>query len=313
MRVGFIGLGLMGNHMATNVQKGGHDLVVHDLRAEAAKPHISAGAKWADSPKQVAEMSDVVFTSLPAPPDVESVALGDHGILPGLGRGKAYFDLSTNSPTVVRRIHKLFAERGVHMLDAPVSGGPRGAKSGKLAIWVGGDEEVFTRHKPVLDAMGDQATYIGPIGAGSIAKLVHNCAGYAVQTALAEVFTMGVKAGLEPAALWKAVRKGANGRQRLYDRLGDNYLQNRYEPPSFALRLAHKDVSLATAVGREHGVPMRLCDLTLMEMTEALNRGWGERDSRVSMLLQNERSGVQIKVDEARVKEILEKDPPAVL
>jgi 3-hydroxyisobutyrate dehydrogenase len=313
MRVGFIGLGLMGNHMATNVQKGGHDLVVHDLRAEAAKPHLSAGAKWADSPKQVAEMSDVVFTSLPAPPDVESVALGDRGILAGLGRGKAYFDLSTNSPTVVRRIHALFAERGVHMLDAPVSGGPRGAKSGKLAIWVGGDDEVFKRHKPVLDAMGDQATYIGPIGAGSIAKLVHNCAGYAVQTALAEVFTMGVKAGLEPAALWKAVRKGANGRQRLYDRLGDNYLQNKYEPPSFALRLAHKDVSLATAVGREHGVPMRLCDLTLMEMTEALNRGWGERDSRVSMLLQNERSGVQIKVDEARVKEILEKDPPAVL
>jgi len=313
MRVGFIGLGLMGNHMATNIQKGGHDLVVHDLRPEAAKPHLSAGAKWMDSPKQVAEASDVVFTSLPAPPDVETVALGERGILAGLARGKAYFDLSTNSPTVVRRIHKLFAERGVHMLDAPVSGGPRGARSGKLAIWVGGDEEVFTRHKPVLDAMGDQATYIGPIGAGSIAKLVHNCAGYAVQTALAEVFTMGVKAGLEPAALWKAVRKGANGRQRLYDRLGDNYLQNKYEPPSFALRLAHKDVSLATAVGREHGVPMRLCELTLMDMTEALNRGWAERDSRVSMLLQNERAGVPIKVDEARVKEILEKDPPAVL
>jgi len=313
MRVGFIGLGLMGNHMATNIQKGGHDLVVHDLRPEAAKPHLSAGAKWADSPKQVAEATDVVFTSLPAPPDVEAVALGERGILAGLARGKAYFDLSTNSPTVVRRIHKLFAERGAHMLDAPVSGGPRGARSGKLAIWVGGDEEVFTRHKPVLDAMGDQATYIGAIGAGSIAKLVHNCAGYAVQTALAEVFTMGVKAGLEPAALWKAVRKGANGRQRLYDRLGDNYLQNKYEPPSFALRLAHKDVSLATAVGREHGVPMRLCELTLMEMTEALNRGWGERGSRVSMLLQNERAGVPIKVDEARVKEILEKDPPAVL
>ena len=313
MRVGFIGLGLMGNHMATNIQKGGHDLVVHDLRPEAAKPHLSAGAKWADSPKQVAEATDVVFTSLPAPPDVEAVALGERGILAGLARGKAYFDLSTNSPTVVRRIHKLFAERGAHMLDAPVSGGPRGARSGKLAIWVGGDEEVFTRHKPVLDAMGDQATYIGAIGAGSIAKLVHNCAGYAVQTALAEVFTMGVKAGLEPAALWKAVRKGANGRQRLYDRLGDNYLQHKYEPPSFALRLAHKDVSLATAVGREHGVPMRLCELTLMEMTEALNRGWGERDSRVSMLLQNERAGVPIKVDEARVKEILEKDPPAVL
>ena len=177
MRVGFIGLGLMGNHMATNVQKGGHDLVVHDLRPEAAKPHLSAGAKWADSPKQVAEASEVVFTSLPTPPDVEAVALGESGILAGLPRGKAYFDLSTNSPTVVRRISKTFAERGVHMLDAPVSGGPRGAKSGKLAIWVGGDEEVFKRHKPVLDSMSDQPTYIGPIGAGSIAKLVHNCAG----------------------------------------------------------------------------------------------------------------------------------------
>ena len=313
MRVGFIGLGLMGNHMATNIQKGGHDLVVHDLRPEAAKPHLSAGAKWADSPKQVAEATDVVFTSLPAPPDVEAVALGERGILAGLARGKAYFDLSTNSPTVVRRIHKLFAERGAHMLDAPVSGGPRGARSGKLAIWVGGDEEVFTRHKPVLDAMGDQATYIGAIGAGSIAKLVHNCAGYAVQTALAEVFTMGVKAGLEPAALWKAVRKGANGRQRLYDRLGDNYLQNKYEPPSFALRLAHKDVSLATAVGREHGVPMRLCELTLMEMTEALNRGWGEQDSRVAMVLQQERAGVKIAVDRARLRQSLAADTTTAL
>jgi 3-hydroxyisobutyrate dehydrogenase len=311
MRVGFIGLGLMGNHMATNVQKGGHDLIVHDLRPEVAKPHLSAGAKWADSPKQVAEMSEVVFTSLPAPPDVEKVALADNGILAGLGRGKAYFDLSTNSPTVVRKIHAVFKERGVHMLDAPVSGGPRGAKSGKLAIWVGGDENEFKRHKPVLDAMGDQATYIGPIGAGSIAKLVHNCAGYAVQTALAEVFAMGAKAGLEPGALWKAVRKGANGRQRLYDRLGDNFLQGKYEPPSFALRLAHKDVSLATAVGREHGVPMRLCELTLAEMTEALNRGWAERDSRVSMLLELERAGLTFQVPEARIKEILDSDPPA--
>ena len=312
MRVGFIGLGLMGNHMATNIQKGGHEMVVHDLRQEAAQPHLAAGAKWADSPKQVAEASDVVFTSLPTPPDVEAVALGDKGILAGLGRGKAYFDLSTNSPTVVRRISKIFADKGTHMLDAPVSGGPKGARSGKLAIWVGGDEGVFKAHKSVLDAMSDNPIYIGPIGAGSIAKLVHNCAGYAVQTALAEVFAMGAKAGLEPAALWRAVRKGANGRQRLYDRLGDNFLQGKYEPPSFALRLAHKDVSLATGVGREFGVPMRLCELTLMEMTEALNRGWAERDSRVSMLLQLERAGLTFQVDEATVKQILKEDPPAL-
>ena len=308
MRVGFIGLGLMGNHMATNVQKGGHDLVVHDLRPEAAKPHLSAGAKWADSPKQVAEASEVVFTSLPTPPDVEAVALGESGILAGLPRGKAYFDLSTNSPTVVRRISKIFAERGVHMLDAPVSGGPRGAKSGKLAIWVGGDEEIFKRHKPVLDAMSDQPTYIGPIGAGSIAKLVHNCAGYAVQTALAEVFTMGVKGGVDALTLWKAVRQGAGGRRRTFDGLADQFLPGVFDPPAFSLRLSHKDVSLAVGLGRELGVPMRMANLALEELTEAINRGWSERDSRVAMLLQEERAGVKIAVPVEQIREVLEKD-----
>jgi 3-hydroxyisobutyrate dehydrogenase len=226
--------------------------------------------------------------------------------------GKVYFDLSTNSPTLVRRLHGIFGARGVHVLDAPVSGGPRGARSGKLAIWVGGDENVFRRYKPVLDAMGDQVIHVGPIGAGSVAKLVHNCAGYAVQTALAEVFTLGVKAGVEPLALWQAVRQGANGRQRLYDRLTDQFFRGKYEPPSFALRLAHKDVSLATALGREHRVPMRLAHLTLEDMTEALNRGWGDRDSRVAMVLQEERAGVQVRVDEARLREALEREPPAV-
>jgi 3-hydroxyisobutyrate dehydrogenase len=311
MKVGFIGLGTMGASMASNIQQRGWEMIVNDIRPAAAKPHLAAGAKWADTPRQIAEASDVVFTSLPGPPEVEAVALGDDGLLAGLGAGKAYFDLSTNSPTLVRRIHSLFGARGIHVLDAPVSGGPRGARTRKLAIWVGGDETVFLRHKPVLDAMGDQVIRVGPIGAGSVAKLVHNCAGYVVQCALAEVFTLGVKAGVEPLALWQAVRQGANGRQRLYDRLADNFLQGKYDPPSFALRLAHKDVSLATALGREHHVPMRLAHLTLEEMTEALNRGWGERDSRVAMLLQEERAGVQVRVDEARIREALDRDPPA--
>ena len=137
---------------------------------------------------------------------------------------------------------------------------------------------------------------------------MHNCAGYVVQTALAEVFTMGVKAGVEPLAIWKAVRQGAGGRRRTFDGLADQFLPGTFEPPSFALRLAHKDVSLAVALGREHKVPMRLANITLEEMTEALNRGWGERDSRVAMLLQEERAGVEIKVPPAAIKEVLEKD-----
>ncbi len=308
MRIGFIGLGTMGRHMASHLMKAGHELVVHDLRREAAAPHLRAGAGWADTPRAVAEAAEVVFTSLPGPPDVEAVALGEQGLLGGLAAGKVYFDLTTNAPSVVRRIHQVFAARGIHMLDAPVSGGPRGAETRRLALWVGGDEGVFTRHKPVLDAIGDRPFYVGPIGAGSIAKLVHNCAGFVVQGALAEVFTMGVKAGVDPLSLWKAVRQGAVGRRRTFDGLIDQFLPGRFEPAAFALRLAHKDVTLATALGREHKVPMRLASLTLEEMTEALNRGWGERDSRVPMLLQEERAGVEIRVPDAAIRRVLELD-----
>jgi 3-hydroxyisobutyrate dehydrogenase len=311
MRVGFIGLGIMGASMASNVQKGGHALVVHDLRAEAATPHLAAGAVWARTPREVAETSDVVLTSLPGPPEVEMVALGDSGLLAGLSTGKAYVDLSTNSPTVVRRIHATFAQRGIPMLDAPVSGGPRGARTRKLAIWVGGDAAVFQRVKPVLDAMGDQVRRVGDIGAGSVAKLVHNMTTYCVQTALAEVFTLGVKAGVEPIELWEAVRHGATGRQRTFDRLADGFLRGKYDPPNFALRLAHKDVSLAVALGREHKVPMRVANMVLEEMTEALNRGWADRDSRSPMLLQEERAGVQVRADESAIAKVLEHDPPA--
>ena len=309
MKIGFIGLGTMGRHMAANLQKAGHELVVHDVRREAAEPHVKAGARWADSPRAVAEASEVVFTSLPEPKDVEAVALDEKtGLLSGLTAGKAFFDLSTNSPTVVRRLHAVFKARGVHMFDAPVSGGPRGAESGRLALWVGGDEEAFQKYKPVVDAIGDQAYYVGPIGAGSVAKLVHNCAGYVVQTALAEVFTMGVKAGVDPLTIWKAVRQGAGGRRRTFDGLADQFLPGTFDPPSFALRLAHKDVSLAVALGRENKVPMRLANMTLEEMSEAMNRGWAERDSRVAMLLQEERAGVEIKVPLAALKEVLDKD-----
>jgi len=309
MQVGFIGLGTMGASMAANLQKAGHKLVVNDLTRQAASHHLAAGAMWAETPKAVAQACEVVFTSLPAPPDVELVALGENGLLAGFKKDSVLFDLSTNSPTVVRQIHAAFAKQGVHLLDAPVSGGPKGAKSGKLALWVGGDQAIFERHKALLDAMGDQARYVGPIGAGSVAKLVHNCAGYIIQTGLAEVFTMGVKGGVEPLALWEAVRQGAVGRSRTFDRLIDTFLINKFDPPNFALRLAHKDVSLATALGRELGVPMRLAHLTLEEMTEALGRGWGQRDSRVAMLLQEERAGVKIAVEPARAQAALEKEP----
>ncbi len=304
-RIGFIGLGTMGASMAANLQQAGHKLVVHDMRREAAARHIEAGAQWAETPRAVAEVADVIFTSLPGPPEVETVVLGPGGLIEGMHPGSALFDLSTNSRAVVLKLHAALAERGAHMLDAPVSGGPKGAASRKLAIWVGGDQAVFDQHKAALDAIGDRARYVGPVGAATIAKLVHNCSGYMITVALAEVFTMGVKAGLEPLALYEAIRQGAQGRRLTYDGLLDQFLPGQYDPPSFALRLAHKDVSLATALAREVGVPMRLANLTLEEMTEALGRGWGGRDSRSVMLLQQERAGVEIAVPRDRLDAVL--------
>jgi len=308
MKVGFIGLGTMGSGMALNTLKGGHELVVHDINRDAAAPHLEAGAAWLDTPQQVMTASEVVFTSLPGPPEVQAVALGDNGLLHGVRPGKVYFDLSTDSPTLIRHIHSVFAKMGAHVLDAPVSGGPHGARSGRLAIWVGGDKAIYDQYKHVLDAIGDKPYYVGPIGAGAIAKLVHNCTGYILQTAMAETFSMGIKAGVDPLVLWQAVRQGALGRRQTFDSLTEHFLPAHFDPPDFALRLARKDVTLATEVGREFNVPMRLANLTLEELTEALNRGWGQRDSRVAMLLQEERAGIDVRVPPESIQEILDSD-----
>jgi 3-hydroxyisobutyrate dehydrogenase len=305
MKVGFIGLGTMGASMALNLRAAGYDIVVNDIRREASVPHLQAGASWAESARHVAEAAEVVFTSLPGPKEVEEVALAEDGLLAGMRHGTAWFDLSTNSPTVVRRLHERFGARGVAMLDSPVSGGPAGAKSRKLAMWVSGDKDTFDHHKPVLDTIGDQAMYVGPIGAGTVAKLVHNTAGYAILAALAEVFTLGVKAGVEPLPLWQAVRQGAFGRRRTFDRLAEQFLPRLFDPPAFSLKLAHKDITLATELGRELNIPLRIATLVREELTEALNRGWAERDSRIFMLLQEERAGVNIDVPVNEVQEAL--------
>jgi 3-hydroxyisobutyrate dehydrogenase len=309
MKVGFIGLGTMGAFIAANLQKAGHDLVIHDVRREAGANRLSAGATWAETPRAVAEQSDIVFTSLPGPAEVEPVMFGADGVIAGVKPGMAVFDLSTNSQALVRRFAAALADKGAFGFDAPVSGGPKGAESGKLAIWVGGDRAAYDRFKPVLDAFGDQARYIGPIGSATVAKLVHNMAGYAIQTVMAEVFSMGVKAGMDPLELWESVRQGALGRKRTFDRLGDQFLVDTYDPPSFTLKLAHKDISLAVGMGREHGVPMRLCNLVLEDFNEALNHpGWETLDSRVPMKMQLDRAGVAIKCDPVAVQAVLDAD-----
>ena len=304
MKVGFIGVGTMGAGMASNMQKGGNELVVNDLTMQSASRHLAAGATWAATPREVAAACDIVFTSLPTPADVKAVGAG---MIDGFKPGSAWFDLSTNAVDVVRSLHAEFAAKGVQFLDAPVSGGPSGANSGRLAIWVGGDKATFDKYRAQLEAMGDQARYIGPIGSGTIAKLVHNAAGAAVNVVLSEVFTMGVKAGVEPLALFAAIRQGAGGRARLFDRMQKQFLTGVYDPPDFALRLLHKDVSLACQLAREVSVPMRLTNMAHQELTEAMNRGWEKRDSRIGALLQQERAGIPpIAVDPAKIKAVMD-------
>ncbi|MCY4578538.1 MAG: NAD(P)-dependent oxidoreductase [Chloroflexi bacterium] len=301
MNIGFIGLGNMGGGMAANVLRAGHDLTVHDLRREAATPLLENGASWADTPAEVAAASEVVLTSLPGPREVEAIALGDSGVLEGSTSGKVYIDLSTSSPTLIRSIAEDFAAKGVSVLDAPVSGGPVGARTGRLAVMVGGDREVYERVKPALDAIGDKVSYIGPVGSGSIAKLMHNCIGYGLQTIVAECLTLGVKAGVDPEPLFEAISNGSVGRGSSFANTYPNtFLAGNFDPPSFALRLAHKDVSLALELAREYGVPMSVGNIAHQELTSALNRGWADLDSRVAMKLQEERAGnVEVRIEKA--------------
>jgi 3-hydroxyisobutyrate dehydrogenase len=297
MKIGFIGLGAMGGPIAANLQRAGHSLAVYDLhRREGFSNHKNSAG-------EAALGCEVLFTSLPGPIEVQSVA---SEIGSSLDKGAAWFDLSTNSPEVVRRLHKNFLEKGIHVLDAPVSGGPKGAQSGKLAIWVGGEREAYERFLPILKSIGDQPLYVGPIGAGSVAKLAHNCASFSVQAALAEIFTLGVKAGVEPVALLKALRQGATGRKRTFDRLPEHWLPGRFDPADFTVRLAHKDATLALQMARDFGVPMRIGEIALGELAACIERGWAERDSRVAMTLQEERAGVSVRVAPERLQGILD-------
>jgi 3-hydroxyisobutyrate dehydrogenase-like beta-hydroxyacid dehydrogenase len=296
MRVGFIGLGNMGGPMASHILAAGHSLTVYDTRKEVAAPQLGKGARWADSPMAVAAASEIVFTSLPGPKEVEAVALGEAGILQGAAQGTVYIDLSTNSPTLVRHIADVYKERGMFVLDAPVSGGPIGAQQATLAVMVGGDRAVYDRVKPVLDAIGNKVSYVGPIGAGAIAKLVHNMIGICTQAILAEGFTLGVKAGVDPEALRKAIADGAVGQGLMLNYMVPNVVfKGDFDTPRFALKLARKDIGLASALGREFEVPLKIANLVEQDLVEGMAKGWAERDSTAPFQLQEERAGVKVR------------------
>jgi 3-hydroxyisobutyrate dehydrogenase-like beta-hydroxyacid dehydrogenase len=299
VRIGFIGLGNMGGPMALNLIKAGsHQVCVYDVRREAAAAHLEAGATWADNPRALAAQSEIIMTSLPGPAEVEQVMFGEGGIADGIRPGSIYADLSTNSPSMVRRIARELKQKGVDVLDAPVSGGKVGAKAANLAVMVGGDEAVFRKALPVFEVIGakDQITHVGAIGAGNIAKLAHNQLAIVTSAAIAEAFTMGVKAGIDPEALLKVIKGAAFGRGLLLAGLQPVVFKGNFDrPASFALKLARKDLGLATELGREFNVPMPLAALVEQELTEAMARGLGDKDAVITFKLQEDRAGVKVR------------------
>jgi 2-hydroxy-3-oxopropionate reductase len=252
--IGFIGLGIMGRPMARNLLKAGHSLVVHSRSRGPVDEIVKAGAKAGVSPKDVAGQCDVLITMLPNSPEVEQVALGPDGIVEGARRGLVFIDMSTISPIVSQKVGKMLEAKGVAMLDAPVSGGEKGAIDGALSIMVGGDKAVFGRVLPILQAMGRTITLLGPLGFGGFTKLANQIIVAVNLTALAEALTLGKKAGLDRDLLLTALGGGLAGSKCL-EQKKPNYLANTYNP-GFKIDLHYKDLGLIMESARALGVPL---------------------------------------------------------
>jgi 3-hydroxyisobutyrate dehydrogenase-like beta-hydroxyacid dehydrogenase len=297
--VGFIGLGNMGGPVADHIQRAGFPMVVYDLREEATRPFEEHGARVADSATALARQSDVIITALPMPSDVEQVAGGANGILQGIRQNSIYIDISTSPPSLIRRLEPLFRAKGAFVLDAPVASGQPGAARGIHEVMVGGDKEIFDRAAPVLRAFGDQVLHAGHLGSGSICKLVHQMVNSTISQAIAEGLTLGVKAGVDTKALWECVRRGMVGRMHvLHVQVPQTVFRNNFETETFPLKLLRKDVGLATALGRELNVPLRLANIAEQSLMEAANRGWGDKSAyTVTFLLQQETANVELRAD----------------
>jgi 3-hydroxyisobutyrate dehydrogenase len=256
MKFAFIGVGNMGNLMALNLMKAGHSLQVHDIRREAAKNLEEAGASWANSPKDAATGVEAVFLSLPMPADVERVVLADNGVLSGMQSGTTIIDMSTNSPTVVRNLAAKTKAKGVTFLDAPVSGGVRGARNATLAIMVGGDKAAYEKYEPVLKTIGANVFHCGDVGAGNVVKLVNNMLAFIQMMGAAEAIVLGAKAGVDPNILWQAI-KASSGASFAWE-FGTRAILRDRLAPTFTIDLASKDIGLATALAKEFGVPLKM-------------------------------------------------------
>jgi 2-hydroxymethylglutarate dehydrogenase len=294
MKIGFIGIGQMGKHMCRHLLEAGYDVAIHDLSKEAAASLLEKGGKWQDSPEDIAKTCQVVVSCLPGPPEVEKVVYGANGLMAGWKQGDIYVDMSTNSPTTVRRIAEDAKAKGVAVLDAPVSGGTKGAEAGTLAIMVGGDKQTLEQVRPILEAMGKKIFPVGDIGCGNIVKLVNNMIAATTNAIDAEGFVMGVKAGVSADVLREVIISSTGNNWHVESTYPQTILQGNFDP-GFRINLSLKDMALALALGKECGVPLPVAATVEQRLLEAKAAGLGDMGSQSLILRLEELTGVQVR------------------
>lgn len=275
-KVGFIGLGIMGKPMAKNLIRAGFPLTVSSRSKPPVEELVQEGASSASSPKAVAESSEVIITMLPDSPEVEEVVLGEKGVLKGAKPGSILIDMSSINPMVSQRISAIAKEKGVEMLDAPVSGGEIGAIQGTLAIMVGGERRVFEDCLEIFQAMGKSIVYVGGIGSGGYVKLVNQIIVALNIATLGEAFSLGVKAGIDPKVIYEAIRGGLAG-SRVLDTKAPMIFERNFKP-GFKIKLHYKDLNNALSTAKELGIPLPLSSLIHQMFVTLIAEGKGEYD-----------------------------------
>ena len=293
-RIGFVGIGTMGAPMAANLLRKGFPLttIIHRNPAPA-KPLAAAGAKIASSLDALVEECPVVVACVPTSAEVEAIVLGPRGVLERARRGNIFVDMGTSRPSSTRMLAERLAARGVAMLDAPITGGIRGAQEGTLTIYVGGDADAFTRVRPALEAMGRTVLHMGGTATGHVTKLMNNMLALTSMALLAEVLPLGVRAGLDPAKLVHALGAGSGATAQIPGR-GERILSGNFAP-SFRVDLAHKDLRLAQEVAQETNLPIPVTAAALLTFTMARGLGLDGEDTTALVKVWERLAGVEVR------------------
>jgi len=274
--IGFIGLGIMGKPMACNLIQAGYPLICHDINRSAVKAMVREGSQEAQSPKEVAEHSQVIISMLPDSPDVEMAALGPGGIIEGVHEGQLFIDMSSIAPTAAIRVANEMKAKGVDCLDAPVSGGEVGAVNATLSIMVGGEEAVFNHARPIFEVLGNTITLCGPNGSGQIVKACNQVQVAINLVGMAEALILGAKAGVDPAIVLQ-VLSGGYAQTRVMDARGSKVIHGDYQP-GFRSKLHYKDLNVIARTAQEFGVPLPVTSLVRELFAAMLAAGRGELD-----------------------------------